>query len=196
MSESKPRLLIVDDESYIRSTMSEILAEEGYRVRSAPDGRAALAEIRREPPEVLLSDLNMPGMSGSELLPLVRREFPQIRLVAMSGAFSGKEIPKGVPADAFYPKSASMEQLLEIMESFAVHKPIAPRPHDIRTPIWVAKSVRGASGEDYVKIECPECLRTFPRVLNRGSEQTCVTACSLCGTSIRYAAILPQNPPV
>jgi CheY-like chemotaxis protein len=195
MSEAKPRLLIVDDEPYIRTSMSEILTEAGYRVRSASDGRAALAEIRREAPEVLLSDLNMPGMSGSELLPLVRREFPRIKLVAMSGAFSGKEIPKDVTADAFYPKSASMEQLLEIMESFAVQKPIASRPCDIRTPIWVAKSVRGVSGEPYVKIECPQCLRTFPRVLNRASEQTCVTACSFCGSSIRYAAILPQNAP-
>ena len=195
MSEAKPRLLIVDDEPYIRSSISEILTEVGYRVRTAPDGRAALAEIRHEAPEILLSDLNMPGMSGSELLPLVRREFPQIRLVAMSGAYSGAEIPMGLPADAFYPKSASVEQLLEIMKSFAAQKPPAPRHQDIRAPIWVAKSVRGASGEAYVTIECPECLRTLPRVLNKASEQTCATACRFCGTSIRYAAILPQNPP-
>jgi CheY-like chemotaxis protein len=193
MSEAKPRLLIVDDEPHIRSSMSEILAEVGYRVRSAPDGRAALAEIRREAPEVLVSDMNMPGMSGSELLPLVRREFPRIRLVAMSGAFSGEEIPAGVPADAFYPKSASMEQLLEIMESFSSRKPTAPIPHDVRAPVWVAKSVRLASGEAYVTVECPECLRTFPRVLNGASEQTCVTSCGFCGSSIRYAAIFPPN---
>lgn len=172
MSEAKARLLIVDDEPYIRSSMLEILTEVGYRVRSAPDGRAALAEIRREAPEVLLSDLNMPGMSGSELLPLVRREFPRIRLIAMSGAFSGEDIPTGVPADAFYPKTASVEHLLEIMESFTSQKPTAPSPHDFPAPIWVAKSVRGASGKANVTIECPECLRTFTRVLNGASEQT------------------------
>lgn len=79
----------------------------------------ALAEIRREAPEILISDLNMPEMSGFELLPLVRSEFPRIRLVAMSGAFSGEEIPLGVPADAFYPKGAGVARLLGIMESFA-----------------------------------------------------------------------------
>jgi DNA-binding NtrC family response regulator len=194
MSEAKARLLIVDDEPQIRSSMSEILAEVGYRVRSASDGRAALAEIRREAPEVLLSDLNMPGMSGSELLPLVRREFPRIRLVAMSGAYSGEEIPVGVPADAFYPKSASVDHLLEIMESFAAQKPIAPSPQDIPAPIWVARSTRGASGAAYVTIECPECLKTFWRVLNGASEQTRVTACGYCGSTIRYAVTLPLNP--
>jgi DNA-binding NtrC family response regulator len=196
MSEAKPRLLIVDDEPYIRSSMSEILTEVGYRVRSASDGRAALAEIRREAPEVLLSDLNMPGMSGSELLPLVRREFPRIRLVAMSGAYSGEKVPAGVLADAFYPKSASVDHLLEIMESFAAQKPIAPSPQDISAPIWIARSTRGASGAAFVTIECPECLKTFSRVLNEAHEQTRVTACGYCGSSIRYAAILPQNPPV
>jgi CheY-like chemotaxis protein len=193
MSQAKPRLLIVDDEPNIRSSISEILAEVGYRVRSAPDARAALAEIRREAPEVLLSDLNMPGMSGSELLLLVRREFPRIRLVAMSGAFSGEDIPMGVPADAFYPKSASMEHLLEIMESFAAQKPSAPSPHDIRTPIWVARSVRDASGEAYVRVECPECFRTFPWALNGSSEPTCAIACGFCGSSIWYAVIPPAD---
>jgi CheY-like chemotaxis protein len=194
MSEAKFRLLIVDDEPNIRSSISEILTEVGYQVRSAPDGRAALAEIRREAPEVLLSDLSMPGMSGSELLLLVRREFPQIRLVAMSGAYSGEEIPNGVPADAFYPKSASVEQLLEIMSSLAAQKPSAPSPHDMRVPIWVARSVRDASGEAYVRIECPECLRTSPRALNGASEPTCATACGFCGSSIWYEVIWPAEP--
>jgi CheY-like chemotaxis protein len=194
VSEAKARLLIVDDEPYIRSSMSEILTEVGYRVRSASDGRAALAEIRREAPEVLLSDLNMLGMSGSELLPLVRREFPRIRLVAMSGAYSGEEVPVGVPADAFYPKSAGLDHLLEIMESLAPQKPIAPSPQDIPAPIWVARSTRGASGAAYVTIECPECLRTFLRVLNGASEQTCLTNCGFCGSSIRYAVIRPADP--
>jgi CheY-like chemotaxis protein len=192
--EAKFRLLIVDDEPKIRSSLSEILTEVGYQVRSAPDGRAALAEIRREAPEVLLSDLSMPGMSGSELLLLVRLEFPRIRLVAMSGAFSGDEIPRGVPADAFYPKSASVEHLLEIMESFAAQKPTAPSPHEIRVPIWVARSVRDASGEAYVRIECPECLRTSPRALNGASEPTCATACGFCGSSIWYEVIWPAEP--
>jgi CheY-like chemotaxis protein len=50
----------------------------------------------QENPEIPLSDLNMPEMSGFELLSIVRRQFPTISLVGMSGAFSGTQIPCGV----------------------------------------------------------------------------------------------------
>ena len=59
--------------------MSHVLTEIGYRVRSAEDGFSALREMRHEVPDILLSDLNMPGMSGFELLSVVRRRFPRSR---------------------------------------------------------------------------------------------------------------------
>jgi CheY-like chemotaxis protein len=65
---------------------------------------SCLTEIRQVIQEIPLSDLNMPGMSGFELLSIVRRQFPTISLVAMSGAFSGTQIRCGVTAHAFYPK--------------------------------------------------------------------------------------------
>jgi DNA-binding NarL/FixJ family response regulator len=76
-----------------------------------------MLEIRNEVPELLLSDLHMPGMSGFELLSEVRRQFPAIQTVAMSGAFSGDEVPSGVAADGFYQKGSSMGSLLRIMGS-------------------------------------------------------------------------------
>ena len=84
-------------------------------MRSAEDGFSALAEIRREVPGVLLSDLNMPGMSGFELLSVVRRRFPSIQVIAMSGAFSGDGIQPGVAADAFYAKGANLRNLLQTL---------------------------------------------------------------------------------
>jgi hypothetical protein len=54
----------------------------------------------------------MPEMSGFELLSIVRRQFPTISLVAMSGAFSGTQIPCGVTADAFYEKGNGVAVLL------------------------------------------------------------------------------------
>jgi DNA-binding NtrC family response regulator len=113
-------LLIVDDDSFIRGFLSEVLAEIKFSVRSAPDGFSALAEIRKEIPGILLSDINMPGMSGFELLSVVRRRFPAILVIAMSGSFSGKEVPSGVPADAFYQKGSSLGALLQIIRT--LHK--------------------------------------------------------------------------
>jgi len=78
-------LLLVDDQALTCACLSELLARHGYGVRSAPDGFSALAEIREDIPDLVLSDLNMSGMSGFELLSVVRRRFPSIRVIAMSG---------------------------------------------------------------------------------------------------------------
>jgi DNA-binding NarL/FixJ family response regulator len=77
---------------------------------------AALEYLRDEIPNIVLSDLYMPRMSGFELLPLVRQQFPATHVIAMSSAFSGKSVPAGVAADAFYPKASKIDDLLEIIE--------------------------------------------------------------------------------
>jgi CheY-like chemotaxis protein len=128
MLRRKERLLIVDDEPAIRMSLSLLFTEIGYSVRVAEDGFSALRQIRREPPEILLSDLNMPGMSGFELLSVVRRQFPAIHTIAMSGAFSGIEVPSGVDADAFYEKGGGMGALLQLLSTpLTLNRP-APQP--------------------------------------------------------------------
>ena len=117
MLHTKVKLLIVDDDPLIRMSMSLVFTEIGFSVRSAEDGFSALRLIRREPPEILLSDLNMPDMSGFELFSVVRRQFPAIQTIAMSGAFSGIEVPFGVDADAFYEKGTGMGPLLQLMRT-------------------------------------------------------------------------------
>ena len=70
--------VVVDDDLVLLSVLSELLKENHYAVRTASDGFAALAVIRDRVPDVLLSDLNMPRMTGFELLSVVRRRFPTI----------------------------------------------------------------------------------------------------------------------
>jgi CheY-like chemotaxis protein len=115
----KPNILIVEDDDHIRALLCNILERSGYAVRRAPDGLVALEELRSEVPDILLSDLFMPRMSGFELLPLVRQQFPLTRLVAMSSAFSGSDVPPGVAADAFYPKASDVADLLQIIATMA-----------------------------------------------------------------------------
>jgi CheY-like chemotaxis protein len=111
------RLLIVDDDVSIRAVLSQHFSELGYCVRSAEDGSSALAEIEKELPDILLSDLNMPGIPGVQFLLMVRRMFPSIRVVAMSGAYSGSRVPHGVAADAFYEKGSSLNLLTEAVDA-------------------------------------------------------------------------------
>jgi CheY-like chemotaxis protein len=193
MPETKARLLIVDDEPSIRDSMSQLLIEVGYQVRCAGDGFSALAEIRREVPEILISDLNMPGMAGIELLSVVRRRFPRIRLVAMSGTLSRGEAAPGVAADAFYPKGGSVVYLLGILESLTPHYRNPPQPATPPPPIWIARNGHNTSGEAFATIECPECLRAFPRVLNGAIGPVSETACIHCGSLVRFAIVRPED---
>ena len=117
MSDLKPSMLIVEDEELTRTSLAQIFKGIGHSVRSASDGLAALIEMRQEMPEILVSDLYMTGMSGFELLSVVRRRFPAVRVLAMSGAFSGNEVPDGVTADAFYAKGNGVAVLVKAIES-------------------------------------------------------------------------------
>jgi len=126
MPNIKINLLVVDDDPLIRTSLSQIFIQLGYSVRSAEDGFAALFEIRQSAPDLLLSDLNMPGMSGFELLSVVRRRFPAIQTIAMSGAFSGEGLQLGVAADAFYEKSAGIGSLIQTVKSMACTERLPP----------------------------------------------------------------------
>lgn len=70
------RLLVVDDEPSIRDLLQTSLCKEGYEVRVAKDGFDALAQMRGALPDLVLTDLKMPDMSGFEFLSVVRRRFP------------------------------------------------------------------------------------------------------------------------
>jgi CheY-like chemotaxis protein len=119
MTTRKPNILIVEDDDQIRVLLCAILEQSGYNVRPATDGVAALEELRAEIPDILLSDLHMPRMSGFELLPVVRQQFPMTRVVAMSSAFLGNDVPAGIVADAFYAKASDVVALLQIIETMA-----------------------------------------------------------------------------
>jgi len=108
----KHRILVVDDDVSTRECIAELLASHGYDVSTAEDGFDALLQLAKAPPDVVISDLNMPGMSGFELLPVVRRVFPHTLLIAMSGGYDGEGIPEGVTADAFVAKGQHPGHLL------------------------------------------------------------------------------------
>lgn len=96
---SRHHVLLVDDEPAVRESLALILESAGYDVSSAEDGFDGLLQLRRLAPDVIISDLNMPQMSGFEFLSVVRRRFPEIPVVAMSGAYdSGDRVPGGVSA--------------------------------------------------------------------------------------------------
>ena len=193
MPDIKANLLIVDDAPSIRVTLSQIFASNGYSTRSAEEGFTALTEIRREIPDFLISDLNMSGMSGFELLRVVRREFPSIRVIAMSGAFSGDQIPPGVLADAFYQKGRGCSDLLKMLKSLPPPARWTQQPSAAVSSVCISKYERNVAGEGYVTIECSECLRTFAKFLNGAINPIDETTCVFCGSQVCYTVLLSDD---
>ena len=156
MPEATASILIVDDEDAIRTSLSLVFQEMGYSVRSADNGFSALCEIGQLIPDILLSDLNMPDMSGFELLSEVRRRFPAIWTIAMSGAFSGSEVPSGVAADAFYPKGSDSRSLLQIIGRLRRAERKSPQYSAASAPAWMQPNGPDSSSEICLTSLCPE----------------------------------------
>src|SRR5271166_4244502 len=134
----------------------------GYDVAVADDGFGALLQLRRMLPDVIVSDLNMPQMSGYELLSVVRRRFPQIMTVAMSGDYQGDAVPSGVIADRFFAKGQSLSGLLATIAALVRTSETRAGAHlTDRAPAWIPRNGNDAQGAPYVVVTCVECLRAF-----------------------------------
>jgi len=83
--DDKQRILIVDDEKFIRDILADFLGMEGYVVRTAEDGSAALSELQASRYDIVISDLKMPRMGGIELLEQIATAAPNALTVIMTG---------------------------------------------------------------------------------------------------------------
>ncbi len=79
-------VLVVDDEAPLARALSRVLESNGYRVKIVNDGNAAFEAVRREPFDVILSDIQMPGMTGIDLLRIVRAYDLDVPVILMTGA--------------------------------------------------------------------------------------------------------------
>ena len=119
------RILIVDDEKNIVSSLKGILADEGYDVSVADDGLDALDIIQSDPPDLLLLDIWLPGMDGIEVLKTVKTYHPNIEVLIMSGHGTIDTAVKATKLGAydFIEKPFSMDLLTQSVQSvFKVKK--------------------------------------------------------------------------
>ncbi|MBI3207375.1 MAG: response regulator [Candidatus Solibacter usitatus] len=84
------KIVVVDDEEGVRSIVARILESEGYEVLTFEDGRQAVEELERNEIDLLLTDLVMPKQEGMETILQARKRWPDLKVIAMSGAFGGR----------------------------------------------------------------------------------------------------------
>ena len=107
----QPSVLVVDDEAQITELVAVLLEDEGYRVRCAYDGAEALAEVEREPPDVVVTDVMMPRLDGLTLTQRLRQQGYRVPVVLMSAVYADVDLP-GV---RFVPKPFDLDYIVAVV---------------------------------------------------------------------------------
>lgn len=119
MTESDRRcVLVVDDDPGVRDVIRSMLEASGYSVLLAENGKEAMRVLKTEQADLILTDLVMPEQEGIETIKALRRVYPDIKVIAMSGAFGGDylRIAAYLGAHATLAKPIQMEALLRLVE--------------------------------------------------------------------------------
>ena len=115
MSESRGRILLIDDDVDLRTSLAEALQEVGYRVTSAENGQLALTALQTETPDLILLDLLMPVMNGWQFCRAMKQDsrVAAVPVIAMSAAVSkDPSSPYFIEVDDFVAKPLELDDLL------------------------------------------------------------------------------------
>lgn len=116
-----PKVLVVDDDLFIITTVTDLLLSHGYRVVTARDGRAGLTQAQRERPDLIILDLVMPEMTGHEVTRQLRQdpEFRQIPIIILTAQTEPDAREKALRsgADSYMVKPVNAELLLTQIRS-------------------------------------------------------------------------------
>lgn len=80
-----PRILVIDDEPLLRSTIVTLLNREGFTVEDALDGQTGMAMFHKSQPDLVITDIFMPNKDGIEIIKELKRSYPLTKIIAMTG---------------------------------------------------------------------------------------------------------------
>lgn len=115
----KPKcVLVVDDEAMVRDAVRRMLTRVGFEVLDANDGREAIGKVQERPVDAVLTDVVMAGMNGLELILHLQTDFPDIKVLAMTG-YSGKrpEVALAIGESNILTKPFLIRDLLAVLEN-------------------------------------------------------------------------------
>lgn len=123
------RILLVDDEAALRRLVRRILEPLGHTIFEAPHGRAGVMLMRQRLPDLLITDIVMPNMDGIEMIVEIRKEFPAVRILALSGggvvqgSMAYLHAASTFGADATLGKPFLADKLIKVVDEL-----LAPQP--------------------------------------------------------------------
>jgi DNA-binding response OmpR family regulator len=121
---SNGRVCLIDDDTFIRDALALGLTDGGYDVLAAPGAAAGLDLMSRQGADAIVTDLNMPGTSGAQLIVEARANWPHMPIVAISGEVTagGPDAARKLGADAFLQKPFSARSLILLLEELRAQK--------------------------------------------------------------------------
>lgn len=129
-----PRILVIDDEQLLRSTVVTILTRGGYSVEEASDGKAGIAMFHKNPPDVVITDIFMPNRDGIEIIKELKHSSPQTKIIAMTGGGNMRmmeiaSVAKVLGADLVLDKPFESESLLAAINAVLATSPSTRNQH-------------------------------------------------------------------
>ncbi len=189
---SKGKILIVDDEVGARSSLAEILRGEGYTVEAVGDGFKALGRLAEFGPDTVLTDLNMPGIDGVELLRKVKEQDTELPVVLMT-AFGGVETAVAAMRDGaedYLTKPLNIDELSIVLERCIERAKLRREAKDLRSQL------RDRYSFDNIVGTSPEMQRVFKSISQVAPSRATVllTGESGTGKELVAAAIHHHSP--
>ena len=129
------RICLIDDDVIVLDATALGLRDAGYAVLTAPGAAAGLDLIQRGGADVIVTDMNMPGTSGAQLIAQARASWPDIPIVAMSGSITADgesmlDAARALGANALLTKPFRLAQLKEVLDQVLASK---------QTPLYAAR---------------------------------------------------------
>ena len=116
-----PLILVIDDDVQIRALLRQMLERAGHEVMDAPDGDEGITLYRENPADLVITDIIMPKKEGLETIIDLRAEFPEVKIIAISGGgtigpSSYLQVAEGFGAIRIFTKPFKMEELLAAIQ--------------------------------------------------------------------------------
>jgi DNA-binding NtrC family response regulator len=192
IKEIRGRIAIADDEQSARRSLGQILQEDGFEVFLAADGEEALKVVADEAPDVLLTDLRMPGMDGHELLSRVRKAYPDVSVVIMTAHGTIRSAVQALREGAadYLTKPIDVEELEHLLGQILERKRLVAETQFLRARLDEKYSFENIIGRS------PEMLDVFGLVEQVAPSQASIliTGDSGTGKELIAQAIHQRSP--
>ena len=189
---TKGRVVVIDDEVNAAAALETLLREDGYQVARAHDAREGLLLLEKEEPDVVLTDLRMPGMDGIELLSKIKQIRPETMVILMTAYGTVKTAVRAMKlgAEDYLGKPIDVEELEVILQKAIEKKGLVEETKNLRARLEHKYRFDNLVGES------PEMLTVFKAIRQVAPSSASVLLLGESGTGKElFAQALHQNSP-